>query len=206
MPYGYVDRKLWLEWRERAYSEFKRDIDIGYVDEDIVELIELIFRTEHYFTISSCSGRVVAVDAEYPWLRTEGVVLFKKHSPISMAEFTRLVSTPVLSRLWLVVSGPILHIVADGIDQAYELLRNVRSLGFKHSGIISLRNDGVVLEVISGIWLPILIKERNVIMLNEQSFSSVVELVNKTLIAAKKRLQRLKDLFSEESMKRSCKV
>jgi len=193
-----VRRELWEEWRAEAFKRFKEDILIGYADEDIVDLIEEVFRSPHCFTTSSCSGRITAIDAPYPWLREGSEVLFKKHSPMTPDELATLINTPVLTRLWIVVSGPILHVVTDSVDEALKLLKTVRAEGFKHSGVISMSSSGVVVEVISGVWLSLLIRDRNALLIKTSSLTYLNNLINQALGDAKKRLARLKKLFFEK--------
>ncbi len=199
--FSVVDLNLWRRWRERAYRQFLEDIEIGYVDYDLVPLIRIVFeRQPNLFTISSCSGRIVIVDTDYPWLRDEAYIVFKKHSPVKIDEVQRILAQPCLSRLWLIASGPIIHFVANSLEAALHLLKRVRSIGFKHSGIISVSRDGIVVEVVSGVWTSFLLKEQNTVVLHDQGLQYTINVANKILVEAKKRLAKLYKLLFYEVM------
>jgi len=189
MTVNKVDERLWKNKREEAYNRFLEDIEIGYVDADIKELIELVFTKKNIFTTSSCSGRIVIVDALYPWLREETSIVFKKHSPVTLEDVLSILNQKTLYKLWLIVSGPIIHFNALNLDTAIKLLTIVKNAGFKHSGIISISNGGIVIEVVSGIWVPFLLKDGEKVIIKDLEL--IVNLANKMLYEGKARLEKL---------------
>uniref|UniRef100_A0A7C2VHG4 tRNA(Phe) 7-((3-amino-3-carboxypropyl)-4-demethylwyosine(37)-N(4))-methyltransferase n=1 Tax=Ignisphaera aggregans TaxID=334771 RepID=A0A7C2VHG4_9CREN len=190
-----VDETLWSRRREEFYRRFLEDVEIGYADKDIVDFINLVFSKKGVFTTSSCSGRITLVDALYPWLRDEAYVVFKKHEPISVEEISNLLSQNPIHRFWLISSGPILHFVAIDLEKAHKILQIARNSGFKHSGIISVSNEGIVVEIISGTWTSFLIKDSSKLIVNE--LDDVVKVANEVLIEGKKRLEKLYKAFKE---------
>lgn len=183
--------EAWLRKRDKAYERFVEDLEIGYVDSDIRELIEYVFRSKRrLFTTSSCSGRITIVDSKYPWLREEAHVLFKRHQPITARDVEEVLARErPIYRLWLVVSGPILHFVTATIDDAEKLLTELRKAGFKHSGIISMGRGGTVVEAVTGIWVPFLLKEGDKVFVTD--LAHLVSLANNILLEGKARLERL---------------
>jgi len=192
-PFSFsVNLEKWHRWREEAYRTFTKDIEIGYVDKDIIPLILDIFnKCDHVFTISSCSGRITLVDALFPWQRRSSTVIFKKHEPMSASELKQLLTKPCVYRLWMISSGPIIHFVADSIESSRKLLSVARTAGFKHSGIISFRDDGIVIELISGNWICTLLKDQNNILIELDKLPILVQIFNENLLEGKRRLQRL---------------
>ncbi len=192
---------MWIRWREEAWQTFVRDIEIGYVDRDIVRFIMDIFeKCRNIFTISSCSGRITLVDAPYPWVRKESTVVFKKHEAVSLDEVLNVLKQRCAYRLWIIASGPIMHFVANSLDVAQRLLNIARSCGFKHSGIISLRRDGIVVEVISGTWTSTLLKEGDTVLLESDKLAIVVKLFNDILLEGKSRLKALHEAILKSSL------
>ncbi|MEM0026308.1 MAG: hypothetical protein QXT53_00020 [Ignisphaera sp.] len=184
-----VDEKIWRSRREEAYKRFLEDIEIGYVDKDVKELILLVFSKKNIFTTSSCSGRITVVDSLYPWQRDEAFVIFKKHEPVQLNELTSIVEQRHMYRLWLIVSGPIIHFNTVNLTAASKLLNIARSAGFKHSGILSVSSGGIVVEVVSGIWVPFLLKDRDGFVVSD--LPRVVSIANEMLIEGKQRLEKL---------------
>jgi len=192
-PRFSVDEKLWMTWRSESFRRFREDVEIGYVDTDLVNFIYKVFNTRNFFTISSCSGRITLIDAIFPWMRDESYIVFKKHAPISLEEVIPVLSVKPLHRLWLIVSGPIFHFVAKSITAAQILVNEVRKCGFKHSGIISIRVDGIVVEIISGTWTSFLLKDGDELVIHPNSLSRILEISNTILLEGKKRIECLYD-------------
>ncbi len=190
-----VDFGEWLKRREEAYKRFVEDIEIGYVDRDIVDFVKLVFSKKRIFTSSSCSGRIVVVDSLYPWLREEAYILFKKHSPIKPSEISGIVEKRPLYRYWLVVSGPIIHFNLLSLEDVQRILNVLRVCGFKHSGVISISSSGIVVEAVSGVWTPFLIRDGDHIAVND--LSHIVKVANDILVEGKNRLDRLFKAFKE---------
>ncbi len=162
--------------------------------------MDIFDKCQHIFTISSCSGRITIVDTPYPWTRKESTVVFKKHEPISLSDVISILNQKCSSRLWLIASGPILHFVADSIESATRLLNIARSSGFKHSGIISIRDDGIVVEIISGTWTSTLLKDKDILLVPPHELKRVIEIFNEILMEGKKRLQTLRDSILKSSL------
>ena len=172
----------------------KEDIEIGYVDEDILRLLFLFFELPYAFTKSSCSGRITAVDAKFPWSR-DGTIVFKVHRPITEDEFFRIISKPVKERLWLNVQGPIIHVVAKDMEAAKKILELARKAGFKHSGIL-VPDEHPLIELTTGVRANLLIKVKDRLVIEPSP--EVVETVNEVLLEGKKRLRKLEEVLEEE--------
>ncbi|ADM26879.1 Protein of unknown function DUF207 [Ignisphaera aggregans DSM 17230] len=194
-PY-IVNPLIWSRRREEAYRRFVEDIEIGYVDRDIIDFIELIFRKKTVFSTSSCSGRITIVDAMFPWLRDEAFIVFKKHEPISSIEIMEFITrnTPTY-RFWLIVSGPIIHLNALTLESAIRILSIARESGFKHSGIISISENGIIIEIISGVWTSFLLVDRSTPIVTD--IQRIVDIANDILREGKARLQKLFNAFKE---------
>ncbi len=190
-----VDRALWAKKKEAMFRRLLEDIHIGYLDEDISDLLLEIFKREDAFTISSCSGRIIFVDAQMPWMRKTSTVIFKKHKPITSEEFLEFLNKPILSRLWVIVTGPILHISTATLKEARTLISASRVAGLKHSGVISFRKDGIVLELRSGIGLTYVVKAGDRIFVDPTT--DLVSICNEVLMKGKDRLRRLKEVITK---------
>ncbi len=196
-----VDRELWLRNKEVMYKRLLNDLHIGYLDEDIEEVLLEIFKRRDSYTVSSCSGRIVMVDCVLPWIRRNSTVVFKKHKPISREEFLDLLSKPILYNLWVVITSPIIHVVTADLKEARRILVIGREAGFKHSGIISIRRDGIILELRSGVGLTQIVKAGSKILVDISNVDELVSMYNNVLTSGKERLEKLKELlrkYSEE--------
>lgn len=196
-----VDEKLWRKRREEAYKRLWEDLEIGYLDEDLLDILLEFFKRPESYTTSSCSGRIVVVDSRMPWERRDATIIFKKHSIISLEEIEGLLKQPVLYRLWLIASGPIIHVVALTAKEALRILRIAREAGFKHSGVMSVSKKGYLVELRTGIRLAVLLKTPKGVVLNEMGLQEAVEAVNEAIIEGKKRLNRLLEALKKHSIR-----
>ncbi|ALU11436.1 hypothetical protein EYM_01005 [Ignicoccus islandicus DSM 13165] len=175
----------------------KEDIEIGYMDRDIIDLIEKFFRLPYAFTKSSCSGRIVAIDAQYPWSR-EGRIIFKVHRPMEISELEQVLNRPITERLWINVMGPIIHAVAKDFDAAMKIIKMAREAGFKHSGILSVNEEGWVVELTTGVRANVLAKVGNEVVLDVSKLDQVLKVLNEVLLEGKKKLQLLERKIESE--------
>ncbi len=190
-----VDDGLWLRRKKEFRDRLEEDLRIGYLDRDIMDVLLKFFSTEPYFTLSSCSGRVTAVDAVMPWEREKSTVIFKKHSPVTVKEINELLKQKAVWTLWLVVTGPIIHVSSRSLEDALKLLSLARDAGMKHSGVMSVSKKGIVIELTSGVFISVPLKSSSSVLVHEDSVPAVVSLANKALIKGKERLNRLREVL-----------
>jgi len=193
-----VDKELWLKKKEELRRRLLEDLHIGYLDRDILDILLMFFRRKESFTISSCSGRVVVVDAPLPWVRKESTIIFKKHEKIDVSELEGLLKQDAIYTLWLVVVGPIIHVSTASLREALSILRIARKAGMKHSGILSLSRKGVIVELRTGIKLAIPLKQGRKVLVSIEGLNEIVSLVNKALMEGKERLNKLRKLLAED--------
>ncbi len=188
-----VNEKIWRRRKEEFLRRLQEDEEIGYLDADIKDILMMFFKREKSFTMSSCSGRIVLVDSPMPWMRDPSSVVFKKHSPISVEEVRPIIEGPVVWRLWLVVTGPIIHVSTLDLNEAVEVLEIAREAGLKHSGILSLSSKGIIVELMSGVRLTILLRDKGVRVVEDDKLGEVVSVANEALLEGKRRLDALRD-------------
>lgn len=194
-----VDMKLWSMEKERAWKRLNEDLEIGYLDEDIRPLLLEFFKRPCSFTKSSCSGRIVIIDSDMPWERRSATILFKKHSPITIEEVLPFYNQKILYNLWIIASGPIIHVITCNLREALTILKIARNAGFKHSGILSMQRKGIVLELVTGIRAEVLLKRGEKVIVKTNELPEVIELLNKVLLMGKERLQKLYNILKHHN-------
>ncbi len=180
-----------LEAKERAWERLWEDLEIGYLDQDILPLLLELFARPKSYTVSSCSGRIVLLDTVYPWVKEETMVIFKKHTPISPEELRDMLYLPCSTRLWLSVQGPIYHVHVADMEEAQQILDAAREAGFKHSGIMVVEEGDILLELRTGIRVNIPLKDGDTIIVDQHHLDNLVILANNVLEEAKERNHRL---------------
>ena len=188
----WPDERLWRERKEKSWERLWEDLEIGYLDLDIVDILVELFLRPKSFTTSSCSGRIVLMDSEYPWAKEETMIIFKKHEPIDVREVLEAASKPIAERLWLSVQGPIIHVETLDIEEAFTVLEAARRAGFKHSGILASTKKGILVELRTGIRVNIPLAEPDERLVRWDRLERIVDLANRALREAKERLDRLR--------------
>lgn len=187
---------IWEKWVEQKRILWKRlweDVEIGYMDRDLIDLLIRFNMDRFIYTKSSCSGRVVICDTVYPWSREESGIVFKKHGLITKDELSSILNKQVLRNLWLNVSGPILHLSVYKPSYVKFVLGLVREAGFKHSGVLSInRFKGIIIEVVSGVKMSHLLKTPLKTLVSGVSIDELVDAANEVYLAGKRLLDRLR--------------
>ncbi|MEM4718201.1 MAG: hypothetical protein QXE81_05525 [Desulfurococcaceae archaeon] len=187
-----IDDEKWRSRKEYSWKRIWEDLEIGYLDRDLLPLLVLINKDIDFYTTSSCSGRIVILDADYPWERDEARIVFKSHTPINRNEMRSINNLKVHKKIWIIVNGPIIHIYSKNLRKAALILRTAREVGFKHSGIIhASRDKGVFIELVTGVYTSHLLKTRNEEITQANQMFKLVEIFNDALIEGKKRLDKL---------------
>ncbi|MEN2999837.1 MAG: hypothetical protein ABDH61_04605 [Acidilobaceae archaeon] len=175
----------WAEWEEYKRSllaGLREERLIGYLDPGAESFLELLNRPALVVTTSSCTGRITVVEGEWHWLRENARIVFKTHDPVTREELERAAKR-FSERLWVKLTGPILHLRTPSLRCAAKLLSHARSSGFKHSGIISLSSRGHTVELMSGVQLAL--------PLLGGDLGELAEILNRALLEGRRRLGEL---------------
>ncbi|BFI73952.1 hypothetical protein [Sulfurisphaera ohwakuensis] len=180
----------WFTYKQRAWERVIRDKEIGYLDPDIFDTLEVFFKRRDTFTQSSCSGRITIIDAEMPWERKNSSVVFKNHLGITVTDLLKTINKGKVWNLWLVVQGPIFHVYTRTNEEAWDILKLARSVGFKHSGVLTVNEKGVLVELRTGVKMVHLLKDNY----DEKEANELVVIANKVLQKGKEKLRKLKEV------------
>jgi len=189
-----IDETQWSVFKTRFWSRLLEDLEIGYLDRELIPILVVLNSDRNIYTLSSCSGRVVFSDSTYPWSREESSIIFKKHNAITIDEVKDVLRVKTIRRLWLNVSGPIIHLSTKKTSYVKLLLTIARRAGLKHSGVLSVnRYKGYILEFMSGVKMNLLLKDRDTVLIDEDKLEEIVRIVNEIFHEGRKLLNRLKN-------------
>lgn len=135
-----------------AYFMFQKDKEIqlsrddfskkGSVDKKIIFLIDKINSKSEYYTTSSCSGRIMLMaDGK---TKKDANWVFVSHDKIKFSHFKSALKKIPKQTLWFKFEPMILHVCCDSLDSAKIILELAKSVGFKHSGIMSTEKRIIV--------------------------------------------------------------
>lgn len=193
-----VDRDSWIKRKYLLWNKMWEDLEIGYLDEELLPILIEFFLRPGSYTLSSCSGRITLSDSTRPWSREETSIVYKKHEPVSLNDIISIYRKPVVRSLWLNVVGPIIHVSTANLREAIRVLKIARLAGFKHSGILSFNKvKGIIVELRTGVRFTQLLKTPSEAIVPEDKIATTITIANKILIEGKKKLSLLLKVLKE---------
>jgi tRNA wybutosine-synthesizing protein 3 len=153
---------------------------IGSWDKPIQALCDKINKKPNYYTLSSCSGRIVLIknlEKKQP-----GMFVFRSHQKVSFDELMKTLNAAASKKETLIYKQEpvILHVCCSDIESAEKLLNNARESGWKNSGIMSTRGR-IVLELRSTEYLALPIVLAGKILVNEEFIKILLKESNRRL-------------------------
>jgi len=163
---------------------------IGEIDLPIRDLCEKINKLSSYYTLSSCSGRVVLIkntDKKGP-----GLFSFRSHKLIDFKELKTELEKASTKKENLIFKQEscILHVCCKTLENAEVLLSKARICGWKNSGIMTSAGR-VVLELRSTEYLALPIMNSGQVLVDDDFLKILVKESNKRLEKTWEKIQKL---------------
>jgi len=174
-----AEKKAILERRDRSKK--------GSIDEGIRSVVDLLNTHPDYVTTSSCSGRIVLLDAPLSFDKKNTSWIYLSHSIIKENLFPLLEEK---ENAWLKMEGMILHVKCKTMEAAETFIASARSVGFKRCGAITVKKFPVVeltsSEILS---VPVIVDGKN--FLTEETLIAMVSIANTLLKQNEFKIDRL---------------
>jgi len=180
--------------KEKALRRLREEIE--KVDTDIISLLEILNSSKHFYTTSSCSGRIIVLEVPKVGMKKEAKFLGKWHDSVNLDEVMEAIRKYRKGLLWFMAQPPIMHVVADDVEKAKELLELSRKSGFKNSCIKSLGKK-ILVEIESTERFDVPIGRDGKIFCDENFLEMLCELGNELLKRSKSKLSLLEKLLRE---------
>ncbi|MFC1697805.1 tRNA wybutosine-synthesizing 3 family protein [Nanoarchaeota archaeon] len=165
---------------------------VGGIDKEIKPLIDKINANEYFYTTSSCAGRIIITTMpkngrNYEWLLIS-------HDPVNFPEINAVVSgLNVEDEVWFKMDGFIIHLCCADLESANLLLKRLKAIGLKRSGIISLK-DRIIIEIIGNERVECPIYDQK-LLVDEDFLRVLIEKANDRLIKNREWIDKLVDVF-----------
>ena len=165
----------------------------GFIDKEILELVNIINKSKNYYTTSSCAGRTVLlsrktqkkIDCE--WLYTD-------HKEANPKKIQEILKSPPEHPTWLHMEPAILHVVCKDLKDAEKLLVVCKHTGFKYSGIISI-GKRITVEVLGSDQLQTIVSDKNTLLITNTYLKRLIEECNTKMKRNKARIERFFEAF-----------
>lgn len=185
------------ERKKIALGKFERDLREGKVDSKMIHTLELINSLEHFYSLSSCAGRISLIKFSKDFRKQRGSVLHKWHEPVEAGEVLSRIEELLgkVENLMLCLEGAILHLSSNDLKLASKLMNQARNVGFKKGGIISMRGDEVILQLESTERLIVPIIVNSELIADRKLILKVVELANLLLERTHRKIEKLNQIL-----------
>jgi len=173
----------------------------GEVDELVITLIAKINSFEDYFTTSSCSGRIMIIKPS--GVKKDVEWLFSSHNEVEPELLIKKIhdfANKSKEQLWFKIEGFILHIACRDMESADKLLKLVKKIGLKRSGIVSTSHK-VMVEIISSEILETPISKNNELMVEDNYLTFIIEEANAKLKRTHNKIKKLEDAIENLNVK-----
>lgn len=189
---------------EKEKKEFLRKKDKskkGSMDNKIKKLVNKINSLDKFYTTSSCSGRVLLLVIPQSNKKNKVQYLFCSHKKIKHNNIKKTLKTiitkiklkKIKNNVWFKIDPVILHVACENINNAKKFLNTARDIGFRRSGIISIRKDKIIMELISTEKIETIISKNGKLLIDENYFSVLVKEGNKKLENTWEKIKKLYD-------------
>jgi tRNA wybutosine-synthesizing protein 3 len=187
---------MFEERKKKALEKLNEAIKNREVDEPIKDFLIKINEYKNVYTTSSCAGRIIVLVDKGS--KKDSFFAGKWHDLIK-AEivWSRIVEYSKENLVWLKQEPFILHIVCKKLKDAANIIKIARDVGFKHSGIISMKKEKIVCEIngIDRVEIPAVINGK--IVISKDFFYDLIDFMNSKLL----RNKYLREKFFESLFK-----
>jgi tRNA wybutosine-synthesizing protein 3 len=178
------------EQKKKALNDLLAAEKVGDLDMELKPILDDINSLADYYTTSSCFGRVVLMED----LGGKGKDKFagKWHRKVKPDEVITKIK-PCEGVVWFRYESPIIHVMAKTPKKAAEFLHKSREAGFKRSGIQTLKDERILIEVLSTerIDAPVMALKKRLVP-NEYVKFLVIQ-ANKKFDAGERKINKLKE-------------
>tara|TARA_Y100000310_G_scaffold239524_1_gene243137 strand:- start:705 stop:1277 length:573 start_codon:yes stop_codon:yes gene_type:complete len=164
---------------------------INSLDKPIAKLCEKINKSDDYYTLSSCSGRIVLIKEKVD--KEPGLFLFRTHKKISFKELKRELEKACKKSkdlIYLKQEPCVLAVSCRDLESEQKLLDKARIAGWKKSGITTTSKKFVI-ELFSTERIDVPIAKDGKILVDDNYLKMLVLEANSKLIRTFEKIKRL---------------
>ena len=140
-----------------------------------MKLCDKINAKNDYFTLSSCSGRVVLLKNVVA--KKHGLFLFRTHEKLKFDEFKKALEK-AKGEVIFKQEPLILHVACRDMLMAERLLRTAQRAGCKHSGVMAVSGNRIVIEIMGSESLAMPIVSKGKILVDDKFLRILVREAN----------------------------
>lgn len=167
-------------------------------DRQMIPLCKFVSGTKHYFTSSSCAGRIILLQLPEDENKLEAFFHRKWHRRVMGKELWEGIRAETRGELWFKLDPFILHIGADSLENAKKVLRHIKKSGVRRGGIMVAKPGKFLIEMQGSQGISFPVKKGKKVLVEEDYMKYVLERANQKLEKNYSLLKRLEKVFREE--------
>jgi len=176
---------------EKAIKEKK-------ADRQIIPLCKFVSKTKHYFTSSSCAGRIILLQLPKDENKLGAFFHRKWHRKVREKELWQGIKADTRGELWFKLDPFILHIGADSLENAKKVLSHIKKAGIRRGGIMVAKPGKFLIEMQGSQGISFPVKKGKTVLVEEYYLKYVLERANQKLEKNYELLKRLEIVLREE--------
>lgn len=152
--------------KDRHTERFDKARKEKEADSKMIPLCKFISKTKNYFTSSSCAGRILLLKVNERGDKKEASFQRKWHRKVKLVEVWKGIEEKVNEKeLWFKLEPFIIHVGANSLENANNLLGVMNRAGVKRGGIIVAKKGKFIVEMsgTQGMAFPVKIGEKVII-------------------------------------------
>lgn len=158
----------------------------GQIDKGIRNLVNKLNQSGNYYTTSSCSGRIVILARANKKQETDW--LLKSHDKLNYNQVKKALKQLPKSPVWFRFEPLILHVASRSIEDAQILVNKAREIGFKRTGIQSIKRN--IVEIASTEFIDTIIADKGKLLVDDSYLKILIKEANKKLDANKMKISK----------------
>lgn len=176
---------------EKAVCEKKADAQM-------VPLCRFVSRTRHFFTSSSCAGRIILLQLPKDENKKGAGFHRKWHRKVKEKELWEGIEEETKGELWFKLDPFILHIGSNSLENANAVLSAMKKAGVKRGGIIVAKPGKFLIEMQGTQGMSFPVKKGENVLVEKRFMKQVLEKANQKLAKNYAMLKRLEKVFRED--------
>ncbi|MDD5111987.1 MAG: hypothetical protein PHG85_05535 [Candidatus Altiarchaeota archaeon] len=184
-----------VKQKKHAVNKLNMSVSVGDADEGIISLLSRINSLGDYYTTSSCAGRIQLFQDVGSKADNQQIACW--HRTVKPAEVL-LAYRKVSGVLYFKCEPPIIHVAARTVEAAQKLLVAARESGFKHSGIQSVKDERVMVELASTESLDAPVADDKRRLVTDDYIKYLVRLANKKHRRSQEKIRKLENSLKKQ--------
>lgn len=150
------------------------------IDPLMIPISRAIAKTKHYFTTSTCSGRITLMELEANEGKRKGAFYRKWHSAVKTGDvWEALADYPGKRNVWFKQDALVFVIGTDTLENAKTIFRICQACGIKKFGIHHFEAGKVLIEVFGTQAMGVPVIEKGKVLVEKKYVNTLVKIANR---------------------------